>query len=157
NFVGREDEIDQLHQCIDRAQKAHGQIAAVVGEPGVGKSRLIHEFINLRPSNCQILRASAVSYGTANSYLPMTNILKYYFQISTSENPSKIGKKFIEKFLFLDGVLLPFLPPLLTLLDLPTDDPELSILAPPQRRQRALEAVKRLLFRESVAQPLLVV
>jgi class 3 adenylate cyclase/tetratricopeptide (TPR) repeat protein len=157
NFVGRENEIDQLHQGIDRAQKGHGQIAAVVGEPGVGKSRLIHEFINLRPRNCRILRASAVSYGTANSYLPVTNILKDYFQISTSDNPGEVRKKVTEKILLLDEALLPFLPPLLTLLDLPTDDPELSILAPLQRRQRALEAVKRLLFRESIAQPLLVV
>jgi class 3 adenylate cyclase/tetratricopeptide (TPR) repeat protein len=157
NFVGRGSEIGQLRQALDQAQKGHGQVLAVVGEPGVGKSRLIHEFIDSRPRHFRVLRASAVSYGTATSYWPVSNILKDYFQIATSDKPGEIREKVTEKILLLDEALLPFLPPLLTLLDLPFEDPELSILAPPQRRQRTLEAVKRLLFRESAAQPLLVV
>jgi class 3 adenylate cyclase/tetratricopeptide (TPR) repeat protein len=157
NFVGRGSEIEQLRQALDQAQKGHGQVLAVVGEPGVGKSRLIHEFIDSRPRNFRVLRASAVSYGTATSYWPVSNILKDYFQIATSDKPGEIREKVTEKILLLDEALLAFLPPLLTLLDLPSEDPELSILAPLQRRQRTLEAVKRLLFRESAAQPLLVV
>jgi class 3 adenylate cyclase/tetratricopeptide (TPR) repeat protein len=157
-FVGRLNEIDQLRKALDLAEKAHGQVVTVVGEPGAGKSRLIHEFIHSRwTNNWLVLQATAVSYRTATSYLPVTECLKVYFEIATSDEPVAIREKVTSKLLSLDARLLPMLPALLTLLDLPPDDSHQSNLNPPQRRQRTLEAVKRLLFRESEAQPLLLV
>jgi class 3 adenylate cyclase/tetratricopeptide (TPR) repeat protein len=157
-FVGRESEMDQLQQALDRARAGHGQILAVVGEPGVGKSRLIQEFIHSGHTNTwRILEARAVSYGAATSYLPVTEFLKGYFQLATSDEPLAIREKVTSKLLSLDAALLSTLPALLTLLDLPPDDLQSSPSDPPQRRQRTLEAVKRLLFRESEEQPVLVV
>ena len=157
-FVGRENEMDQLRQALDRARAGHGQVVAVVGEPGVGKSRLIQEFIHSGHTNTlRILEARAVSYGAATSYLPVTEFLKSYFQLATSDEPLDIREKVTSKLLSLDESLLSTLPALLTLLGLPPDDLQSSLSDPPQRRQRTLEALKRLLFRESEEQPLLLV
>jgi class 3 adenylate cyclase/tetratricopeptide (TPR) repeat protein len=157
-FVGRESEMAQLRQAVDRAHAGHGQVVALIGEPGVGKSRLIHEFIQSSYAHgWRVLEARAVSYGAATSYLPVTEFLKGYFELATSDDPQAIREKVTRKLLGLDEALLSALPALLMLLDPSTDDLQSSQSDRPQRGQRILEAVKRLLFRESEAQPLLIV
>jgi class 3 adenylate cyclase/tetratricopeptide (TPR) repeat protein len=157
-FVGRESEMAQLRQALDRVDEGHGQVMALIGEPGVGKSRLIHEFIQSSHANgWRVLEARAVSYGAATSYLLVTELLKDYFQLATSDDPQSIREKVTRKLMSLDETLLSALPALLMLLDPSADDLQSSPSDRPQRGQRILEAVKRLLFRESEAQPLLVV
>jgi class 3 adenylate cyclase/tetratricopeptide (TPR) repeat protein len=157
-FVGREIEMKQLRDALDRAHARRGQIVALVGEPGVGKSRLIHEFTRSpHADGCLILEAGAVSYGSATSYLPVTEFLKGYFQLATSDDPQAIREKVTAKLLGLDEGLLAALPALLLLLDPSAEDVQSLPLDRPQRGQRILEAVKRLLFRESEVQPLLLV
>src|SRR5262245_8107618 len=152
-FVNRYTETDQLRQVLNRARTGRGQVVAVVGEPGVGKSRFIYEFIHSgHTESWRVLHARAVSYGTAASYLPVTEFLKEYFQITATDEPGAIREKVTSKLLSVDEKLLPTLPAFLTLLDLPPDDSQSWIPDPPQRRQRMLEAVKQLLFRESERQ-----
>ena len=157
-FVGRDDEIKQLRHARDLAYARHGQIVALVGEPGVGKSRLIHEFTR-SPSldSWNVLEAGALSYGSATSYLPVTEFLRGYFQLTTSDDSQTIREKVTTKLMRLDEALLAGLPALLLLLDPSPDDAQSSPPDPPQRGQRILEAVKRLLFRESEVRPLLLV
>jgi len=156
-FVGRLSEIEQMRHALEQAQDGHGQFLALVGEPGAGKSRLVHQFIHSPlTEGWRILRAGATPYRAGTSYLPVTELLKTYFQIETSDEPASIREKVTGKLLTLDARLLPLLPTLLMLLDLPPEDHQ-STLDHPQHRQRTLEAVKRLLFRESEVQPLLVV
>jgi class 3 adenylate cyclase/tetratricopeptide (TPR) repeat protein len=157
-FVGRDAEIGHLRRVLDQAAAGHGQVAAVVGEAGVGKSRLTYEFTHShRVQNWLILEASSVSYGKATSYLPVIDLLKGYFKIGDRDDHREIRAKILGRALGLDRALEPLLPPLLALLDVPIEDPAWQNLDPPQRRQRTLEAVKRLLLRESQVQPLLVV
>jgi tetratricopeptide (TPR) repeat protein len=158
-FVGRESEMGQLQQALHRANLGRGQVVALVGEPGVGKSRLIHEFTHsVRTSACRILEARAVPYGGATSYSPIIEFLKDYFQLATSDDPSAIREKITSKLLSLDEALLSALPSLLMLLDLSADESQSPLSEDgPQRRHRILEAVKGLLLRESELQPLLVV
>jgi len=67
-FVGRESELDQLRQALERARAGHGQAVAVVGEPGVGKSRLYWEFSHShRAHDWLILESGSVSYGKATN------------------------------------------------------------------------------------------
>ncbi len=156
-FVGRDSELDQLRQALERARGGHGQVVAVVGEPGVGKSRLYWEFTHShRTQDWLILESGSVSYGKATAYLPVIDLLKAYFQIEARDDGRKIREKVTGKVLSLDRQLEPSLPALLSLLDVPVEDPEWERLDPPQRRQQTLDGVKRLLLRESHVQPLLV-
>ena len=133
-------------------------MVAIVGEAGVGKSRLVYEFTHShRVQEWLILEASSVSYGKATSYLPVIDLLKGYFKIGDRDDHREMRDKVLGRVLGLDRALEPLLPPLLALLDVPVEDPAWQALDPPQRRQRTLDAVKRLLLRESQVQPLLVV
>jgi class 3 adenylate cyclase/tetratricopeptide (TPR) repeat protein len=157
-FVGRDAETHALQQALEKAGIGHGQIVAVVGEPGVGKSRLFYEFTRShRIQGWLLLESGSASYGKATPYLPVIDLIKTYCQIEARDDSRKVREKLTGKVLTLDRALEPTLPALLALLDVAVDDPEWRDLDPPQRRQRTLDAVKRLLLRESQAQPLLLV
>jgi class 3 adenylate cyclase/tetratricopeptide (TPR) repeat protein len=157
-FVGRETELEALSQALARTATARGQVIAIVGEAGVGKSRLIWEVIHShRVQGWLVLQAGSVSYGKATSYLPVVDLLKGYFCSDDRDEPRTAREKLTGKLLTLDRALESDLPALLSLLDVPTDDLQWSTLDPPQRRRRTLDSVKRLLLRESQVQPLLVV
>jgi tetratricopeptide (TPR) repeat protein len=131
---------------------------AVVGEPGVGKSRLFHELTHShRVAGCRVLQASAVSYGRATSYLPVIDLLKAYFRIDERDDPRSIRAKATGHLLTLDEALKDVVPPILWLLDALPEEDGLWDLEPPQRRRVTLDAVKRLLLRESQVQPLVLV
>jgi class 3 adenylate cyclase/tetratricopeptide (TPR) repeat protein len=156
-FVGRESELEQLRQALERARAGHGQVVAVVGEPGVGKSRLFREFTHSHHAQgWLVLESGSVSYGKATNYLPTLELLRAYFQIEQADDARKIREKVTGKLLSLDRQLEPSVSPILWLLDVPVEDESWERLDPPQRRQRVLDGVKRLLLRESQVQPLMV-
>ncbi len=157
-FIGRDAEIEHLRRVLGQAGASRGQMVAIVGEAGVGKSRLVYEFTHShRVQDWLILEASSVSYGKATSYLAVIDLLKGYFKIGDRDDHREMRDKVLGRVLGLDRALEPILPALLALLDVPVQDPARQNLDPPQRRQRTLDAVKRLLLRESQVQPLLVV
>ena len=156
-FVGRDAEIDQLRQALERARTGHGQLVALVGEPGVGKSRLFWEFTHShRTQGWLIVEGSSASYGKATAFLPLVDLLRTYFQIEARDEARQIREKVTGKLLSLDRALEPSLPALLWLLDVPLEDPHWQRLDPPPRRQQTLDGIKRLLLRESQVQPLLI-
>jgi len=157
-FVGRQTEVDELRRALEQARAGQGQMVAVVGDPGVGKSRLFWEFTHSdRTRDCLILESSSVSYGRATAYLPIIDLLKRYFQIEARDETAKIADKVSGKLLSLDRALQPSLTALLWLLDVPAADSEWQLLDPPQRRQRTLDAIERLLLVESRLHPVIVV
>jgi tetratricopeptide (TPR) repeat protein len=157
-FVGRDKEIEQLRIALERASSAHGQVVAVVGEPGLGKSRLFHEFTHShRTQDWLIVESGSVSYGKATPYFPVLDLLKRYAHVEEHDDTRTIRAKMTGQVLTLDETLQDTVPALLSLLDaLPEDSPFLR-LDPSQRRQRTLAALKRVLLRESQGQPLLLV
>src|SRR5262249_29167908 len=136
----------------------HGQIMALVGGAGVGKSRLVYEFTHARDTRgWLVLESASVSYGKATPYFPVIDLLKRYTHVEEHDDPRTIRAKVTGQVLTLDESLQDTLPALLSLLEaLPADNPFLT-LDPPQRRQRVLAALKRVLLRESQGQPLLLV
>jgi class 3 adenylate cyclase/tetratricopeptide (TPR) repeat protein len=157
-FVGRDVEIAHLRRVLGQAGSGSGQVIALVGEAGVGKSRLTYEFTHShRVQDWLILEAASLSYGKATSYLPVIEMLRGYFTIGARDDQREMRAKVLGRVLELDRALEPLVPPLLSLLDLPVEDVGWQTLDPPQRRQRTLDAVKRLLLREAQVQPLLLV
>jgi len=157
-FVGRDDEMEQLRAALDGVRDGHGEVVAVVGEPGVGKSRLFHELTHShRVAGCRILQASTVAYGRATSYLAVIDLLKGYFEIAERDDMRSIRAKVTGHLLTLDETLKDVVPPVLWLLDALPEDDRLWNLEPPQRRRLTLDAVRRLLLRESRVQPLVLV
>jgi tetratricopeptide (TPR) repeat protein len=157
-FVGRDTDLEQLRRAQQLASTGHGQVAAIVGEAGVGKSRLVYEFTHShRLQGWLILESTSVSYGKATSYLPVIELLKGYFKIQDRDDLREIREKVTGKLLTLDRGLEATLPALLALLDTPVDDSSWKTLDPGQRRQHTLDAVRRLLLREAREQPLLLI
>jgi class 3 adenylate cyclase/predicted ATPase len=157
-FVGRDAEMDQLRAAAEQAGGGRGQMVAVVGEPGVGKSRLFYEFIHShRTHGWLVLESSSVSYGKASASLPLIDLLKGYFKIDDRDDTRAVRAKVTGTMLTLDEGLKDFVPPVLWLLEALPDDQAFLALEPAQRRQRTLEAIRRLVLRESRVQPLLVV
>jgi class 3 adenylate cyclase len=157
-FVGRDAELEQLRDAVDRASRGHGQVVAVVGEPGVGKSRLFWELLHShRVHGWLIVQSASVSYGKATAYLPVIELLRGYFEIDSRDDARRIREKVTGKVLTLSAALAPTVPALLALLEVPVDEPSWQSLDPTQRRQQTLDAIKRLLLRESEVQPLVVV
>ncbi|WP_042877566.1 adenylate/guanylate cyclase domain-containing protein [Cupriavidus necator] len=153
-FVGRQDELAHLHEALDRARAGSGQIVGVVGEAGVGKSRLFHEFKVLSQHGCMVLETFSVSHGKSFAYLPLIELVKNYFQIEVQDDERKCREKVAGRVLMLDRMLEDLLPYLLHLLGIADPNSALPNMDAQIRRQRTFEAITRLLVRESHNQPL---
>jgi class 3 adenylate cyclase/tetratricopeptide (TPR) repeat protein len=157
-FVGRDREMDALNAALERAGAGMGQLIAVVGEPGIGKSRLYYEFVRShRTGDWLVLESGSVSHGKATAYLPVVDLLKNYFQIEGADDARRIREKITGKVLTLDESLRPTLPAFFAVLDVPVDDPAWTESDPAQRRKRTLDACRALLLREAQVQPTIVV
>src|SRR5580700_7084779 len=154
-FVGREAELEQMKHALELARSGRGQIVAAMGEPGVGKSRLFFEFKAVAQSGCLVLEAYSVSHGKASAYLPVIDLLKSYFKIAAEDDERARREKVAGKVVILDRTLEDTLPYLYSLLGISESDDPLAPLDPQTRRRRTLEAIKRILVRESLSQPLI--
>ncbi len=157
-FVGRDAEVEQLQRALKQAGSGRGQILAVAGEPGVGKSRLFHEFLHSHHTlGWLILQASSTSYGKATSYLPVVDLLRAYFQIEGGDGSRRVQERVTGKILTLDDQLRGIILSILWLLDALPEDSAFAALGPLQRRGQTLDALRQLFLRESQRQPVLLV
>src|SRR5437773_3291978 len=93
-FVGRQAELAALHQALEQAGAGHGQVVAVIGEPGIGKTRLFHEFTHAsRTQGWLLLESSSTSYGQATPYLPLIDLLTAYFQLEDRDDGRRMREK----------------------------------------------------------------
>jgi class 3 adenylate cyclase/tetratricopeptide (TPR) repeat protein len=157
-FVGRAQELAGLERALERTGTGRGQVLALVGEPGIGKSRLVREFTrSYRTRGWGLAETRCLTYGTGTAYQPVIHLLRAYFQIVEGDDAAQVRHKVTQHVLTLDPGLRSSIPALLGLLDAARDDPEWMRLDPLQRRQRILDAGRRLLLRASHNQPLVVV
>ncbi len=156
-FVGRERELEAMKSAAEQARAGHGQIVAAIGEPGVGKSRLFFEFKATSQSGWLVLEASSVSHGKATAYLPLVDLLHDYFEIEPEDEPRRRRQKLLGKLLDLDRSLEDALPYLFALLGIVEGEDQLAQMGPQLRRRCTQDAVKRILLRESINQPLMLI
>ncbi len=145
SFVGRHIEMDLLRQTLADARAGHGQVVAIVGEPGMGKSRLIHEFLRSSDtSGCLLLQTNSASYGHSASYLPVIELLRnFYFQITDLDNTRSIREKVTSKIMKLDPSLEDIIPPVLDLLDALEAEHPFQSLDAVQHRQHTYQAIPK--------------
>jgi class 3 adenylate cyclase/predicted ATPase len=153
-FVGRQPELAQMQRAWEQAQRGQGQIVAVVGEPGVGKSRLCYEFKLLSQRDGLVLETFSVSHGKAYPYLPLIELLQHYFQIPPQDDERRRQEKVTGKVLTLDRRLEDALPYLGALLGCAEPAAALAQMDRQIKRRRTFEAISRVLLRESLNQPL---
>ena len=157
-FVGRQAELEQMKHTLELARAGHGQIVAVMGEPGVGKSRLFYEFKATGVSGWMVLEALSISHGKASAYLPVIELLHGYFGIDASDDDRKRREKVNGRIVTLDPALEETRPYLFALLGLVEgDDDPLAQMDAQIHRRRTLDAIKRVLLRESLNQPLMLI
>jgi class 3 adenylate cyclase/tetratricopeptide (TPR) repeat protein len=155
-FVGRERDMDALRHALEQAKAGHGQIVAAIGDPGVGKSRLFHEFKATSPSGCMVLEAFSVSHGKASAYLPVIDLLHGYFGITSEDDGRRRREKLGGRVLMLDLALEDALPYLFSLLGIADAPDPLAQMDGQVKKRRTLDVIKRVLLRESLNQALIV-
>jgi tetratricopeptide (TPR) repeat protein len=156
-FVGREREMEALGHAADRARSGHGEIVAVMGEAGTGKSRLVYEFKTTSQSEWTVLETVSASHEKISALLPIIELLRGYFKIDPSDEPHLRREKVRGRIAELDRTLEDTVPYLFGLLGLVEGEDPFANMDPRIRRQRLLEAIKRLILRESLKQPLLMI
>jgi predicted ATPase len=156
-FVGREREMSALKHAAEQAKSGRGQIAAAMAEPGVGKSRLFYEFKATTQSGWMVLETVSISHGKASPYLPVIDLLRNYFRIVNEDDERTRREKVAGRIAILDRSLEDTLPYLFTLLGIVEGDDPLVQMDGQVKKRRTLEAIKRIVLRESLNQPLMVI
>jgi class 3 adenylate cyclase/tetratricopeptide (TPR) repeat protein len=157
-FVGRGAEIDWLGKALQRAAAGQGQVVALVGEPGVGKSRLIYEFVRVHSDETWlVIESGYIPHGQATAHFPIIELLKSLFRIHDRDDRSAIGEKVTAALIALGKDFRAYVTPILGLFDALSRDWDWNKLDPQRRRERTHEAVRRVLLRTSQVQPLLIV
>jgi class 3 adenylate cyclase/predicted ATPase len=156
-FVGRQAELDEMNRALELAQSGHGQIVGVVGDAGLGKSRLFHQFKSSLGGGVRMLETSGIAHAERWVYLPLMELLQKYFNLQRSDETDQRRGKIEHRLSELDPALLDTVPYLNALLGVPEADDPIAGMDRQLRKQRTLDTIKRLLVRESLAQPLLVI
>ena len=156
-FVGRQAEMDALERAAEQAKAGRGQMVAAMAEPGVGKSRLFFEFKAKNQSGWMVLEMFSVSHGKASAYFPVIDLLHNYFKIIGDDDERFRRAKVIGAVLALDRALEDTLPYMFALLGMIEGDDPLAQMDAQVRKRRTLDAIKRILLRDSLNQPLMVI
>ncbi len=157
-FVGRRPELERLHQMLGEAKAGKGQVAAITADPGVGKTRLVYEFVHSPEiSGWRLLESSSLAHEKATSYLPIIELLRQYFDVDDSDDAVKIREKVVSKLDGIDPELKSAVAPILSLLDALPENDAFRALDARARRQHILEALTNVILKESDREPVLIV
>ena len=154
-FVGRKNSMVALVEACEKIQTGSGQVVGVVGEAGVGKSRLLLEFRNRLPQDeFTYLEGRCLHFGGSMPYLPILDVLRSYFEIKEADREFIIKKRMLEKIVQLDERLRNALPSFQEILSLKVEDQTYLKLGPGPKREKTFEAIRDLFIRESQKRPL---
>jgi class 3 adenylate cyclase/tetratricopeptide (TPR) repeat protein len=156
-FVGRERELELLLDGFERAKAGRGQAFSIMAEAGVGKSRLLYEFRKtVANEDLTFLEGKCLSYSSGVAYHPVIDVLKSNFNVQENDRDSEIRqkvKKQLKRFGVDEASTLPYLLELLSVKDSGMDEIPMS---PEAKKDRTIEAVKRLTLKGSEIRPLII-
>ena len=156
-FVGRDEELAWLNEAFECARSGRGQVAAIVGEAGTGKSRLVYEFKATIAAGCKLLEAYSVSHSKASPWLPLLELLGGYFGLQGTDDAPTRREKIRTSLAALDPSLVDLLPYLWNLLAIQEQPDPLAQMDGQIKHQRTLDAIKRIILRESLDQPVVLI
>ena len=122
-FTGRALELATLQACLDKTVAGHGQFVSVIGEAGVGKSRLLYEFKRTLDRNkITVLEGRCQAYGTTTPYLPLLDALRRGLQVQDEIDPSSLERKAVANIRAVGPELEPYIPLFLHLLSISSQE-----------------------------------
>ena len=157
SFVGRERELSVLQDCFRRAEAGQGQVVLVVGEPGIGKSRLLHEFQRQIGDRAGWLSGQCLSFGRSMAFHPLIDLLRRVFSIEERDSAPAIVGKIEHGVAALGEEVAGVAPYLRALLSVDPGDPAVATMRPQQRHGETLDAIRRLLAKAAASRPQVVV
>ena len=156
-FVGREQELSFLRGYFDQAKNGRGQVVFIMGEAGLGKSRLLLEFRrSLLDEPLTWLEGHCISYGKRIPYLPISDLIKRNFLVEEGDNDEKIVAKVDQGTSGWDEATRQTVPYLKYLLNVDPGDEAVATMDPMERRAGILDALRALLTQESRERPLVI-
>ncbi len=155
-FVGRQTELRRIRNALENAATGNGQSLSVVGEAGLGKSRLIHDFIRNLSDEWAVLETACAPQRMNSSYYPVSNLIRAIFKIGPDETPDDVARRVSEDVHRLNPALSDFIAPIFSLLDISTDNEEWKKLQPSERRNRVAAAVRALILHQERSTPLVI-
>ena len=157
-FVGRDAELLQLQAALRRAGLGRGQVLTLIGEAGLGKSRLVHEFLRtVGAGGWSVLHASATPQTTNAVFHLAADLLRGFVSVNPADAAASVALKLDHALAERPGEPPLDSAPLYWLLDLPVEDPAWAELDVASRRTRLIAAIRRVLLRETERHPLMLV
>jgi class 3 adenylate cyclase/tetratricopeptide (TPR) repeat protein len=157
-FVGREEELAQLSLALGRAWAGRAQAVALVADAGMGKSRLLHEFLgNLPQGAWHVMRVETTAQSTAIPYFLITALLREFVGGSHEATIAEVAARLPSVIASL-GLDPQFdTTPLLALLDREADEVAFDKIDPLQRSHRLVQSLRPILLRYADLHPLILV
>jgi class 3 adenylate cyclase/tetratricopeptide (TPR) repeat protein len=155
-IAGRQAELRTLRSAFESTAAGKGRLVTIVGAPGIGKSRLVHEFVNTAAAGWTILETACASQHMNSSYYPISRLIRTLFNIGIDDSPEIAARRVQEGVGRFYRALAPSIPAILSMLDLRSDDGDWDNLTPPQRRNQVIEAIKALIFHVKRTSPVLI-
>jgi transcriptional regulator with AAA-type ATPase domain/tetratricopeptide (TPR) repeat protein len=156
-FVGREAEFALLRDRLEQARLGEGQIVTIIGEAGIGKSRLLRELRHQVADVTMWMEGQAIPLGRAIPFQPLTDLLRRTFQLDEGDARGAVADKIEQYVLSLGADLQPTVPLLRYLLVGDSEDAAVLTMDPNVRRTRIFDATQALLLRLATRRPLVVV
>ncbi|MGH9037378.1 MAG: ATP-binding protein, partial [Acidimicrobiia bacterium] len=157
-LVGRNEEMTTLESALARAEEGHAQVVGIVGEAGLGKSRLCEEFARrCAAGDIDVRRTAGVSHGQAVPLLPVLDLLRVFFGIDDADPPQAAREKIAGRLVTLDPALAEGLPVLFDFLEVPDPDRPAPRLSGEARMRRVFEVIRGVTQRRSERQTLVLI
>jgi len=156
-FVGRHEEIARLELALAEARAGRGQVLGLIGDPGVGKSRVFHEFVQrCQAQGTPVYAAHAVSHGRRVPFLPVLELLRGYFGVAEQDDDGEARRKIAGTLVLLNPEFERSLPLLFEFMGVADPQREVARLDADTRRQRLFRLLEKVLGAASREQPAVV-